>query len=87
MQNLSAIYRDFQFAFNHSGLPSSLKSKFNLLHNFQDYFLMIDTNTFLFKKIIFTLTLKALGFFLPVQHWGVCFPLPHVRLDPDILES
>ena len=32
------------------------------------------------------LTLKALGFFLLVQHWGV-FSTPHVRLDPDIIES
>ena len=37
-----------------------------------------------------TLTLKALGFFLPVQHWGekvFSTPPPSVRLDPDILES
>ena len=40
--------------FNHSGLPSS-KSKFNLLYNFQDHSLMIDTNIFLFKQIVFTL--------------------------------
>ena len=33
-----------------------------------------------------SLTLKALGFFLPVQRWGV-FPTPSVKLDPDILES
>ena len=34
------------------------------------------------------LTLKALGFFLPVEHWGGVFhPPPHVRLDPEILES
>ena len=32
------------------------------------------------------LTLKGLGFFLSVQHWGGggCFPLPSVKLDPDI---
>ena len=34
----------------------------------------------------FTLTLKALGFFLPVQRWGV-FSTPSVKLDPDILEN
>ena len=32
-----------------------------------------------------TLTLKALGFLLQVQHWGVCFFT--VKLDPDIPES
>ena len=31
------------------------------------------------------LTLKALGFFLPVQQWGV-FCTPSVKLDPDIPE-
>ena len=34
------------------------------------------------------LTLKALGFFLQVQHWGGgVFSTSSVRLDPDILES
>ena len=33
------------------------------------------------------LTLKALGFLLPVQHWGGVFSTPSVKLDPDILES
>ena len=32
------------------------------------------------------LTLKALGFFLPVQHWGGG-STPTVKLDADILES
>ena len=37
----------------------------------------------------FQLTLKALGFFLPMQHWGGVFSTlpPYVRLDPDIPES
>ena len=36
------------------------------------------------------LTPKALGFLLPVQHWGgggEVFSTPSVKLDPDILES
>ena len=33
------------------------------------------------------LTLKALGFLLPVQHWGGGGSTPSVKLDPDILES
>ena len=33
-------------------------------------------------------TLKALGFSLPVQHWGGgVFSTPSVKLDLDILES
>ena len=32
------------------------------------------------------LTQKALGFLLPLQHWGV-FSTPSVSLDPDILKS
>ena len=36
---------------------------------------------------VITSTLKALGFFFPVQHWEGGVPLPSVRLDPDILES
>ena len=38
------------------------------------------------KSLIFDLTPKALGIFLPVQHWGV-FSTPSVKLDPDILEG
>ena len=33
------------------------------------------------------LTLKALGFFLLVQHWEGVFSTPSVRLDTDIVES
>ena len=35
------------------------------------------------------LTLKALAFLLPVQHWGGggVFSTPSVKLDPEILES
>ena len=31
-------------------------------------------------------SLKALGFFLPVQYWGV-FSTPSVKLDPNFLKS
>ena len=49
------ISQEHSVFFNHSGLPSSSKSKFDLLYNFQDHSLMIDTNIFLFKQIVFTL--------------------------------
>ena len=48
--------RNFQFVFNHKGPPSSFKTEFNLLYNFQDHSLMIDTNIFLFKQMLFMLS-------------------------------
>ena len=48
---------------------------------------LLDTDALNKQCTSMILTLKALGFFLPVQHWGGVFSTPYVRLDPDILES
>ena len=67
----SSVARTFSLfstgVFNHSGLPSSAL-KFKLLYNFQVHSLKIDTNTFLFKQIVFTLN------FAHCFGYGLCLP-------------
>ena len=48
------VLPSFQRVFNHSDFPFSSTSKYNLLYNFQDYFLMIDTNSSLFTQTVTT---------------------------------
>ena len=63
----------------HERLYSFLE-KYDIIHSLQFGFCTKPST-------LHALTLKALGFFLSVQHLGGCFPPPHVRLDSDIIES